>query len=175
MKGYRQVSPDEWIAFSDSSRYAQLFPDGCGNHTGTECYADVVANIPRTNSSDKMYCCLGAGEIVAPGICCPKVLIPFLTEGAYFVVDRDEMADDCSQTLNAHLCTLAELKDAYLLGYRQPLGINWLFFAMAGRDAQLYKGGCGDYIDDECYEGVVANTQRPTADQNQAFCCPSLD
>ncbi|XP_071785928.1 uncharacterized protein [Asterias amurensis] len=95
---------------------------------------------------------------------------PVITTDDYPSTDRDAMTKACC-ALEAHPCTLAELKAAYLSGYRQTYDTPWLAFAVPGRDAKLFSDGCGTYSGAECYGGVVATTTRPLANLKM-ICCP---
>ena len=183
LSGYRQPDSSQWFYFSIPNRDARLITDGC---IYSECYEGVVSNTPRPAPSGPVLCCpVPSSESSSPAMCCPGLIIPrdpFITEELYAKEDRDGLASACS-ALQAHLCTLAELKEAYLQGYRQPFhqpdnvgNLLWLYFAEPNRDAKLFNDGCGSKYTwnvDECYEGIVANTPRPD-DSGRAFCCPQL-
>ncbi|XP_022103311.1 uncharacterized protein LOC110986035 [Acanthaster planci] len=107
----------------------------------------------------------------APALCCSVPVSyrePVLTEQKYDLADRAGQLSGCSD-LAAHLCTLAELKEAYDHGYRCNC---WYYFATPNRDASVKPGGCGAYYGSECYQGIIANTPRP-ANGRPAYCCPN--
>ena len=173
LRGYRQTYPT-WLYFSIPNRDAQLLSGGCV--TGPECYEGVVSNTPRPNPTSYVSCCPVMSVVTSAGLCCPGSLgliphrFPIITTESYALNDRVEMEAACS-LLDAHLCTLADLKDVYLMGYRQPSLGNWYYFSLPNRDAQLFIDGCGIYTGEHCYEGVVANTARPYS-TSRLFCCP---
>ncbi|XP_022103310.1 uncharacterized protein LOC110986034 [Acanthaster planci] len=108
----------------------------------------------------------------APALCCSVPLTyrnPIPTKAGYDLTDRAGQMSGCSN-LAAHLCTLAELKEAYYHGYRCEC---WFYFATPNRDAAVKNGGCGFHTGSECFEGIVAHTARPAA-RHRAFCCPNL-
>ncbi|XP_038066734.1 uncharacterized protein LOC119736798 [Patiria miniata] len=105
----------------------------------------------------------------SPGLCCSLPMTyrdPVITPQGYELADRAGQASGCSD-LAAHPCTLAELKEAYDRGYIRGF---WLYFAMPNRDASV--AGCTIHQGDECYQGTIANTPRPTA-RARVYCCPS--
>ncbi|XP_033625588.1 uncharacterized protein LOC117288844 [Asterias rubens] len=188
LRGYRQPY-SQWLYFSVPERDAQLYNDGCCGYSGDECYEGIVANTPRPRYSCPVFCCPTLSEKVSsperssPAMCCPGLIIPrdpIITEEVYAKEDRDVMASACS-ALQSHLCTLAELKEAYMQGYRQPHSHEhnceeiWHYFAEPNQDAILFNDGCGLYTGnvDECYEDIVAHTPRPY-NNGRVFCCPRL-
>ncbi|XP_022103309.1 uncharacterized protein LOC110986033 [Acanthaster planci] len=144
-KGYPTTTPDgSWYA--DPDRLAVLTETGVTYH-----------NLPLTTS--------------APALCCSLPLSyrePVLTKESYDFADRAGQISGCSD-LAAHLCTLAELKEAYDHDYQC---VCWYFFATANRDAAVKPGGCGSYSGSECFEGIIAHTPRP-ANGRPAYCCPN--
>ncbi len=185
LSDYRQPDSSKWFYFSIPNRDVRLVDAGCVPYSEySECYEGILINTPRPNPSGQIFCCpyavLGA-ESSAPAMCCPGLVSPrdpIITQEVYAKEDRDGMASACS-ALEAHLCTLAELKEAYLRGYRQPLNrpdncsALWLYFSESNSNAKLFNDGCGPYtgVVDECYQGIVAHT--PSPDPNgRVFCCP---
>ena len=176
LRGYREPLWDTWMFFSIPNRDVILYSDGCHHYTGTaECYEGVVVNTPRPHPADRVYCCPTWSVVTSPGLCCSGLLSrrdPIVTNETYAVDDRAGMTSGCS-ALGAHLCTLAELKEAYLRGYRQPSTYPlWTYFAVPNRDVALFDNGCGQYLGLECYESIVANTPRPYP-TNVVSCCPN--
>ncbi|XP_038069276.1 uncharacterized protein LOC119738451 [Patiria miniata] len=106
----------------------------------------------------------------SPGLCCSLPMSyrhPVLTRESYDLADRAGQASGCSD-LAAHLCTLAELKEAYEHGYRSW---DWYYLATPNRDASV--AGCSEYhYGDECYQDTIANTPRPEW-RTRAYCCPN--
>ncbi|XP_038077320.1 uncharacterized protein LOC119745167 [Patiria miniata] len=55
LSGYRP--PSSWLYSAVPNRDVQLYSNGCGDYTGSECYEDVVANTPRPFGSSSVFCC----------------------------------------------------------------------------------------------------------------------
>ena len=80
--------------------------------------------------------------VTAPslGVCCLGAFVspqyPFVASTVHKVDDRDGMRRTCS-ALGAHLCTLPEVKAAYLRGFRHYNWFRWAYFAMPNYDVNL--------------------------------------